>query len=108
MIGEINVYSLIGLVIRSIAIAIILFYIIPKQFKEVLRPRDWLTGLRWQMLLMFSFAILASVPSVVYQILRTIGVDAPVLRDISSVTGNLSFLAISLLLVMIYNYKRKE
>lgn len=108
MIADLNIYSLIGLIIRSIAIGIILFYIIPKQFKEVLRPRDWLTGLRWQMLLMFTFAILASVPSVIYQLLRTNGIEAPVLRDISSITGNLSFLAISVLLVMIYNYKRKE
>lgn len=108
MIDDLNIYSLIGLVIRSIAIAIILFYIIPKQFKEVLRPKDWLTGLRWQMLLMISLAIVASVPSVVFQVLRTIGIDAPVLRDIASITGNLSFLAISILLVMIYNYKRKE
>lgn len=106
--NDLNIFSLIGLVIRALAIGIILFYIIPVAIMQVFRPKDWLTGLRWQLLGMFSFSILASVPSVVYQVMRTNGMESELLRNISSVTGNLSFLAISVLLVMIYNYREKE
>lgn len=108
MINDLNIYSLIGLIIRFIAISIIVFYIVPKQFKEALRPKDWLTGLRWQMLAMFGLAVIASVPAVVYQILTTMGIVAPVLRNVASICGNLSFLAISIDAVLIYNFKRKE
>lgn len=106
--GNVNIYSLIGLVIRSIAIGIIVFYVVPKQFKEALRPKDWLTGLRWQMLVLFGLAVIASVPAIVYQIVTSMGIDAPVLRNVASICGNLSFLAISVDAVLIYNYKRKE
>lgn len=106
--NDLNIFSLIGLIIKAVAISMIAFYIVPKAFKQVLRPRDWLTGLRWQLLGMFSFSILASVPSIVYQIMRTNGMETEVLRNVASVSGNLSFLGISILLVMIYNYKEKE
>lgn len=106
--NDLNIFSLIGLIIRSTAIGIILFYIIPVAIMQVFRPRDWLTGLRWRMLGMFAFSITASVPSVIYQIMRTYGIESELLRNISSVTGNLSFFGISILLVMIYNYKEKE
>lgn len=103
-----SIYSLIGLVIRSIAIGIIVLYVLPKQFKEALRPKDWLTGLRWQMLALFGLAVIASVPAIVYQVILSLGMTAPVLRNVATVCGNLSFLAISIDAVLIYNYKKKE
>lgn len=106
--GDFNIYSLIGLVLRTLAVGIIVFYIIPKQFKEALRPKDWLTGLRWQMLALFSLAIVASVPAIVYQILVTNGIQAPILRNVATISGNLSFLGISIVAAMIYNFKKKE
>lgn len=105
---DVNFYALLSLVIRSISIAIILFYVIPKQFLEVLRPKDWLTGLRWYILLLFTLSILAAIPALVYQAFRTFGIDAPVLRNIASVLNNLSALSTSLLLVAVYNYKKKS
>lgn len=106
--NDTNIFALIGLAIRATAIGIILFYIVPKAFRQVLRPKDWLTGLRWQLLSMFTFSILASVPSVVYQVMRSYGAETELLRNVATVSGNLSFLGISILLVMIYNYKQKE
>lgn len=103
-----NLYALISLIIRIFSLSIILFYIIPKQFAEVIRPKSWLTGLRWQILILFVFSIIAAIPSLTYQIIRTMGQEADMLRNIASITGNLSNLGTSILLVLIYNYKGKE
>lgn len=106
--NDLNWYALASLVIRTISIGIILFYVIPKQFFEVLRPKNWLTSLRWYILLLFIFSILAAIPSLVYQAIRTGGADSSILRNIASILGNLSSLSTSMLLVLIYNYKKKE
>lgn len=106
--NDLNWYALVSLVIRSISISIILFYVIPKQFFEVLRPKNWLTGLRWYILMLFVFSIIAAIPSLVYQGYRTFGLDAPALRNIASILGNLSNLSTSVLLVLIYNYKKRS
>lgn len=105
--NDLNWYALVSLIIRVLSIGIILFYVIPKQFFEVLRPKNWLTGLRWLILLLFIFSVISAIPSLAYQFLRTIGDDSPLLRNIASISGNLSNLGTSVLLVLIYNYKKK-
>lgn len=105
--NNLNWYALASLVIRAVSVGIILFYVIPKQFFEVLRPKNWLTGLRWYILLLFIFSIVSAVPSLVYQAIRTTGSDSSILRNVASILGNLSSLSTSILLVLIYNYKRK-
>lgn len=108
MTDSFNLYALISLLIRILALGIILFYVIPKQFMEVTRPKNWLTGLRWQILLLFIFSIMAAIPSLTYQYIRTFGGDSQVLRNVASITSNLSSLGTSILLVLIYNYRRKD
>lgn len=103
-----SVYAIIGFALRIMATAIILFYIIPKAFRETLRPKDWLTGLRWQMFSLFSLSVISSIPGVVYQFLLSSGDNSPVLRNVATLTGSLSFFIISVILVMIYNYERKD
>lgn len=108
MTDNVNLYALVSLVIRVLAIAVILFYVIPKQFMEVTRPKNWLTGLRWQILILFIFSITAAIPSVYYQYIRTIGGDSVILRNVASIAGNLSNLGTSILLVLIYNYRKRD
>lgn len=108
MIGDFNLLATIGFVIRLLAIGIILFLVLPRAIIELLRPHDWLTGLRWRLLGVFVFTILASVPSVIYQILLVYGIQSDILRAVITITGNLSFLGFAVLVLMIYNYRRKE
>lgn len=101
----VDYYAIISLLIRTLSIGIILFYVIPKQFMEVLRPKDWLTRLRWQILLLFLFTVFASIPALTYQAGRVNGETNESFRNIVSISSNLSILSTSILLVLIYNYK---
>lgn len=105
--NDLNIYVLIGLIIRIVAIGYIVLYIVPKQFFEVLRPRNWLTGLRWKILFFLLFIVLTAVPSLTYQGTRLHSVSVNSLQNLSSVTGNLSYLGLAVLLGMIYNYRKK-
>lgn len=105
---DFNLSALISLLIRLFAVGIVIVYIVPKQFGEVLRPKDWLTNLRWQILLLFVFSALAAIPALSYQGIRVYGLDSELLRTVASILGNLSNLATSILLVLIYNYKDKR
>jgi hypothetical protein len=105
---DFNISAIIGLIMRCIGALILILYVVPKAFTEALRPKDWLTGLRAQLLIFFSLAIVASVPAIVYQTLRIYGIDSLDLRNFASISGNLSFLLICILSAMLYNYRRKE
>jgi hypothetical protein len=98
----------IALIIKFLTLLVMLFYLIPKQVAEVLRPKDWLTGLRWQILLLLIASVITSIPASTYTILRYYGTDSALLREISLITNNVSGLAIIVLLVLIFNYKRKD
>jgi hypothetical protein len=106
--NDINYYALISWIIRILSTSVLLFYIIPKQFKEVMRPRTWITGLRWQILLLFTFSVVAAFPALAYQGVRTFGGESPGLRNIAGISGNLSTLGTTTLLVLVYNYKQKD
>jgi hypothetical protein len=79
-----------------------------KQSAEVTRPRNWLTGLRWLLLATLVIAVLGYVPSLVLLGLRTFHIESPVLRSISTITGQVSRLGGAVLIEAVYNYKRKE
>lgn len=99
---------LIAIIIKFVTLGLMLFYLIPKQVAEVLRPKDWLTGLRWQILILLIANIATSIPASAYTILRYYGTDSPMLREVSLITNNVSGLAIIILLLLIFNYKRKD
>lgn len=94
--------------IIALAALFVMAYLIPKQMTEVLRPKDWLTGLRWQILLTLIASIIGLIPSVVYLALRSMGIESEDLRSVATIAGNLSRLANVILLVMIFNYKKKS
>lgn len=87
---------------------LVLAYLVPKQMLEVMRPKDWLTGLRWQILGVLVVSIVGLVPSVVYLALRNMGTESEALRTVAGISGNVSRLANAILLVMIFSYRRKE
>lgn len=103
-----NFFALTSLILGVIAVGTLTFYLIPKQFAEVLRPRDWLTSLRWQLLILLSIIVLLALPSLVYQGFRYFGLEYEALRNIASVTNRLSFLALVIALISIFNYKRRD
>lgn len=107
MIDSFNQSAAISLVIASLSLAALL-YLAPKQMAEVLRPKNWLTGLRWRIFWILIFSIIGLIPSVVYLSIRTFGGDNEVLRSVASVAGNFSRLANVVLLIMVFNYRKKE
>lgn len=103
-----NIYALTSLVLGSVAVGALIFYLIPLQFNEVLKPKDWLTRLRWRILSLLSLITLMAFPSLVYQFFRYLGTDYESLRNIASITNRLSFLGVVFVLILVFNYKRKD
>lgn len=105
---NINIYAVISLILKILGLLILIAYPIPKQFSEVLRPRSWLTPLRWKILLILIFSVVTEIPAVVTIILRIYGHFNIDLQNIASILGSLSGLAMSVLYVLLYSYKQKE
>jgi len=103
-----NIYVLIGLVLGSISVLALIFYLIPKMLKEVLLPKDWLTNLRWSVLSLLILVTTMALPSLVYRLLRFIGIEAEALRNVASVTSSISYLGLVIVLVFWFKYKRKD
>ncbi len=102
--------EIIGLALFLVALIIIAFYIVPKQIMAVVtNERDWLTALRWQLLLGFSSLLIASVPSIIIRVLRSIGIEPPAfMLDIAKITISLCFLIFAIMWVLIYKYRGKR
>lgn len=106
--NQLNYYALFGLVCRALAILVSL-YCLSKQIEEVMQPKTWWTRLSWIILWIFILTIVAAIPPLTYQYTRL--AESPQafnLRNLSSITSNLSILATSALLLMIYTFKRKD
>lgn len=101
------IVSSVGLIV--IALGIIVFYLIPLQARLLAGKKDWLTGLRWRLLLVSIFIATASSPIIVNRLLRTyFGVQSVFLSNISALATGVAFLAFSIAFVSVYNYKKKE
>lgn len=103
-----NYFSFSGFIISVICLGVYVLFLTPKQFKEVLRPVDWLTGLRWYILLILILAIITSIPSTLYQLYRALGDNYIVLQNISTVTSQISKLSTTILLVLVFTYSKKD
>lgn len=106
--NDINLNALIGFIIRVIAILYLTLFIFPKQIREVFRPKSWLTGLRQRILALILFIILTGAPSVMWQFCRAFNIKAPFLQNLTTITGNLSYLGLAVLLGLIYSYRKKD
>ena len=105
--SDAQISTVIALVIKLVVFAIISFYIVPKQLREVFRPYDGLTALRWQILVLLSVSVITSIPSAAYQVVLFLGEKSELLREIATITNNVSSLIIVVLLVLIFNYKKR-
>lgn len=103
-----NFFALASFAIRAVGLIILVLYPIPKQFNEVLRPKDNLTVWRWRLLLILIFTALAEVPAITTLWLRSIGITSISLQNKSSLLGAVAFLLMVLGYVTFYNYKHKE
>lgn len=94
-------------VITSIAcVSVYIFFLMSKQVAEVVRPRDWLSRLRWIILAILVISIIASVPGIVYQVYRMLGEDSVLLRNVATITSQISKVATTILLVMVFTYRK--
>lgn len=104
----VNLYSLFGLIARLLTAIIICTYVLPKQFKEVRRPKNEFTGLRWLIFAAIVFYVLTTIPAMAYQFTRLAeGYQTLTLQNFATIVGNLANLLVGLVLVLIYNYKDK-
>lgn len=103
---NVNPYALFGVFSSFIAI-VVLVYVCYKQLLETTQPRNWLTNLRWYILVLLMVSAMTAVPALAYQLVRVQGHDSHTLRNFVTITSNISKLTTSFLLLMIWNYKRK-
>lgn len=97
----------IGLVVAILSIAplpVLAFF----QLREALQPWDYLSRLRWYLFILLTFVTLTAVPSIVYLFMRYFNYDNETVRALVTILGNIRALGSSLLLVLIFTYKRKE
>lgn len=87
---------------------VFLFFLLPRQFHEVMRPLDGLTRLRWQILAILVLITITLIPSMVYQFFLSIGQQYNVLRSVASLVGAVNIVGLTLLFVMIYVYHKKD
>lgn len=99
--------SFVALFMKLCALSLFL-YVYPQQLSVALSERDFLSGLRWRILALLTTAIISLVPSIWLQVMVLIGLDPGSLRDVSTITTNLSILAFAILLVSIIKYKPDE
>ncbi len=103
-----NYPSLIAFVTGIVSLSIYMFFLAPKQFNEVLRPKDGITNLRKIILTLLIVTILTSIPPTVYQFYRMTGHEYTFLRNLSTILSQASKLGTTILLVMVYTYRRKD
>lgn len=97
-----NVYLLIGMTITIIALLPLLFYILPKQWAEVRRPKSELTNTRIALFILEASIAITMIPGIprLYQLL-----DVPPANDyakVVAITNKLPYLIISIILLIIY------
>lgn len=91
-----------------ICFCVYVFYLTPRQIREVLRPNDWLTGLRWLILAILTMTALTFIPSLVYLFYLSRGEEYEILRSVSSIIGGINLFGTTILMILIFNYRKKN
>lgn len=84
------------------------FYLTVKQFREVMRPKSWLTGLRVLILGTLIMTTITFIPSIFNLYFTAIGERYEVLRTASVIIGSINLICSTVFLVLIYTYNRKD
>lgn len=83
-------------------------YLSVRMAREVVRPSDWLTPLRWRIFWTVFLVVLTLIPSFIYQILRLYGIESQEVRDIVTITSKVNSLGALLVLFSVFSYRRKD
>jgi hypothetical protein len=81
--------------------------IIGVQWREVLKPKDWLTGLRWFILGSLSISAIALAFPAIYLFYLSLGNDSQTLRQVISLISGVHLISSTVLLVLIFTYRRR-
>lgn len=84
------------------------FYLSVKQFSEVIRPKNWLTGLRLLILATLILTTVTFIPTIFNLYFTAIGQRYEVLRTASVLIGSVNLIGSTVFLVLIYTYNRKD
>lgn len=99
-------------IILNIAFGLVLLagysYMSVIMVKEAMRPKDWLTPLRYRILAAMALTVLTIIPSLLFQVLRLYGYESEELRTLVTVTSRVGGITNVFLLYSIFNYKRKD
>lgn len=103
-----NYLALLNLVVRVVTIAVFALFLIPRQIREVTRPKNGFTGLRWRLLvslLLMTAMLIVTLPRLV-QVAQTpsVGLSA----DVATISMTVFFIAFVINEVSIYTYKEKK
>lgn len=83
-------------------------YLSIKMSRELYRPKDWLTSLRWRIFIAVFLIVLTLVPGLMYQVLRLYGVDSEDVRNIVTITSRVNSLGALLVLFSVFSYRKKD
>lgn len=106
---DINLYVLAGILMRIVGIFMLVTLVVPKQYVETQRPRNEFTYLRW---LLFAFVVLYltlnTFPLIYTFNERLFSSSVSDFQNITSLVANSSNLTLTIVLVLIYNYRVKN
>jgi hypothetical protein len=76
--------------------------------KEVTRPKDKLTPLRWRIFAAVFVIVMTLIPSLIYQILRLYGLDTDLIRNIVTITARINSIGALAILFAVFTYRMKD
>lgn len=100
-----NYYLLAGTIITILALLPLIFYVIPKQLKEVNRPKSELTPTRISLFLLESAIAVTMLPGVPRMIQLLSIPPSNDYAKVVAVTNKLPYLIISIILLVIYHQR---
>lgn len=103
-----NWFAWYGFIVGFLGTGVVVCYILPLQTKELKRPKDGLTRLRWMLWIILFLTVVVAIPALSYQLLRATGTDLPWLRNVATIFGSLVRPLNAILLVLVWRYKYKD
>lgn len=98
---------LMGFVVRIAGVAIF-SYVLYLQLKANAQHQDEFTGTRILLTILISGIIILTSPSVAYLAIRSIGEDNEILRNVSTISGAISFIFTAILMLILYLQKVRK
>lgn len=101
---DVNIYAAVGLTLRVAGIVGLLVFVTPKQIRELRRPRNEYSGLRWVLFGMVSVYLFFTILVSLYTLTTLTDTDSSVARNAAIIISNLGSLLFSGTFILLYNY----